>query len=301
MRTSRWLYAALPPLCTLALVLGTGAARTSAQSDARERTLYVSALDRDGEPVESLGPDAFVVREDGAPREVLQVLPADEAIDLTVMVDNSAAAREIIPFLRMALPPFLETLTPEHRVSLVTLAERPTILQASTTDTDRLVERASGIFAVSQSGMTLLDAMVEVSDGIRKRNPARAAIVAVFTDGTEFTNRYAKDVVGALVKAQTAVHLVTIGRFDEVIDHEPRERNFLISQAPAATGGQHASLLSPHALEDTLARIARELTSQYEVVYLRPDTLIPPDRVEVTSARPGLTVRGTPRRAVKGA
>lgn len=300
MRTSRWLYAALPPICILSLVLGTGGAPVSAQADPRERTLYVSALDDEGRPVEGLGPDAFVVREDGVSREILKVLPADEPIDLTVMIDNSQEARSLIPILRTALPPFLEALTPENRVALITLAERPTIAQAVTTETQRLVDRARGIFAQSESGTTLLDAMAEVSSGIRKRNPTRAVIVAITTDGPEFTNRYSRDVVGALVKAQAAVHLVTIGRFNENIEHAARERNFFIAQAPDATGGQHISLLAPQALEESLERIARELTSQYEVVYLRPDALIPPDEIDVTAARPGLTVRGTPRRAVKG-
>lgn len=301
MRTSQWLYAALPPICTLALVLGTGGERASAQADRQQHTLFVSALDRDGQPVEGLGADAFLVREDGVQREVLHVLPADEPIDITVMVDTSQAARETIPFLRSALPAFLESLTPEHSVSLVGLADRPTILVPSTSETARLTERVAGLFPTPQSGMTLLDAMVEVSAGIRQRDPARAAIVAIVTDGAEFTNRYAKDVVSALVDARTAVHLVTIGRFVEDVEHAERERGFVIAQAPRATGGQHISMLSPHALGDKLEQLADVLTSQYELVYTRPDALIPPDTIEVTSTRDGLTVRGTPARPRKGA
>jgi hypothetical protein len=301
MRTSRRFYAALPPICTLALVLGTGGAPTSAQTDTRQHTLYVSALDRDGMPAEGLGPDDVLVREDGVRREVLRVLPADEPIDLTVLIDLSTAASEVIPFLRSALPAFLASLTPEHSVALVGLADRPTILVPSTSNTGRLTERAEGLFALPQSGTTLLDAMVEVSAGIRGRNPARAAIVAIVTDGAEFTNRYAKDVVGALVNAQTSVHLITIGRFFEDTEHASRERAFFIEQAPRATGGQHLSMLSPHALDANLQRIARVLTSQYEVVYARPDSLIPPKTTAVTSARDGLTVSGTPKRTRKGA
>ena len=42
----------------------------SAQSSSKERTLFVSAVDGDGKPVEGLGPEAFEVREDGARREI---------------------------------------------------------------------------------------------------------------------------------------------------------------------------------------------------------------------------------------
>src|SRR5438105_4080630 len=44
-----------------------------AQSDARERAMYVSVVNDAGDPVEGLGPDAFIVREDGVRREVLHV------------------------------------------------------------------------------------------------------------------------------------------------------------------------------------------------------------------------------------
>ena len=39
----------------------------------RERTMFVSAVDDKGEPVPGLGPNDFIVREDGAQREVLRV------------------------------------------------------------------------------------------------------------------------------------------------------------------------------------------------------------------------------------
>ena len=54
---------------------------SAAQRGSRERTLFVSAVDNNGEPVADLGPDAFVVREDGVRREILRVSHATEPID----------------------------------------------------------------------------------------------------------------------------------------------------------------------------------------------------------------------------
>jgi hypothetical protein len=42
-----------------------------------------------------------------------------------------------------------------------------------------------------------------------------------------------------------------------------------------------------------LKKLATELKSQYRVTYARPQTLIPPEVVTVSAARPGLTIRGT--------
>ena len=69
--------------------------RTHAQAGGRERTLFVSAVDEKGEPIEGLGPETSVVREDGVRREVLRVSRATEPIDIALLVDNSAAADDV--------------------------------------------------------------------------------------------------------------------------------------------------------------------------------------------------------------
>jgi len=92
-----------------------------------------------------------------------------------------------------------------------------------------------------------------------------------------------------------ALHAVTIGRFQYSDEHPIREREFLLDDGPRATGGQRISLLAPHALPATMQRLARELSSQYKVVYGRPDSPYG-GNVEISSGRPGLTVRGTPAR-----
>jgi hypothetical protein len=290
MRRSSWLRAALPLSAALAILLILqGAPATLAQTRSLERTLFVSALDSRGAPVEGLGPDAFIVRENGARREILRVSRATEPIDITVMIDNSAAATDEMSFIRSALPKFVATLAPANPIALIGLAERPTILLPSTTDVKRLTTRAEGLFALPGTGMTLL----------MKRPGSRAAIVAIFTDGVEFTDRYAKEVVQALTKARASAHLLTIGKFMEDTSLPYRERVFFISQV-GRTGGQQISMMAPHPLAANLERVAKELMSQYKVVYARPDALIPPDSVELVSGREGITMRGTPDRSQKG-
>ena len=45
-------------------------ATTRVQAQTRERVVYASAFDDNLQPVHKLGPEAFIVREDGAQREV---------------------------------------------------------------------------------------------------------------------------------------------------------------------------------------------------------------------------------------
>jgi len=294
------------PILILALVCATALTgfgiRTSAQNrETRERALFVSAVDKDGEPVSGLGPDAFIVREDGVRREVLRVSRATEPIDIALLVDNSTAASQEITFFREALSKFVAKMAPGNNIAVITLADRPTIVVDYTSDTKRLSDATGRLFPMPQSGMTLLDGILETAQGLARRETPRAVIVPVITDGTEFTNRYSNDVVAALDRVHAALHIVGIGQFIHSEEHGIRERSFLLNDGPAKSGGQYITLLSPHGLDPAMQRLARELSSQYKVIYGRPQSLIPPERTEVSSAKTGVTMRGAPARGESGA
>ena len=293
-------FVVLATAAVLAAVTSLSTVPEAAQAP-REGTMFVSAVDRDGEPVAGLGPDAFVIREDGIRREVVRVSVAREPIDVAILVDNSAAVSDEITFFRNSLSKFVAKMAPGNRVAVIALADRPTILVDYTNDTKRLSDAVGRLFPMTQSGMTLLDGIFETSRGLTRREAPRAVIIPVVTDGIEFTNRYSKDIVAALQDVHAALHMVTIGQFYHAEDHATRERSFLLDAGPRDSGGQRISLLSPHGLDDALQRLARELSAQYKVVYGRPQTLIAPKRAEVSSARAGVTMRGAPGRGESGA
>ena len=290
---------ALISTLTAAVATGTGTG-ILAQAGARERTLFVSALDSRGEPVEGLAPTDFVVTEDGRQREILRVSRAVEPMDIAVLADNSAAADRAVSSLREGLKAFIGVLAADHQIALVGLADRPTILVDYTSNRAQLEAGAGRLFAMSSSGMTLLDAVVEVSAGLRKREATRAVIVPVITTGVEFTNRYGRDVIGSVRQAGASLHAIVVGILD-FASIEERERAMVLDEGPRTTGGQHVTLLTESALVPGLQKLARQLSSQYKVVYGRPDSLVPPDKTEVTSARAGVTMRGTPARGQTGA
>ena len=275
-----------------ALVVTSTATNISAQAGARERTLFVTAVDSKGEPVEGLSPNDFVVTEDGRSREILRVSRAVEPMDIAVLADNSAAADRAIPSLRDGLKGFVGALTPDHQIAIVALADRPTLLVDYTSSRERLDLASGRLFAMSSSGMTLLDAIVEVSAGLRRRDTTRAVIVPVITTGIEFTNRQGRDVIGAVRQAGASLHPIVVGILD-FASIEERERAMVIDEGSRGTGGQHVTLLTESALVPGLQKLARQLSSQYKLVYGRPDSLVPPQKTAVSSARQGVTMRGT--------
>jgi VWFA-related protein len=287
-------------LALLAAFLTSSRASLHAQRASREQTLYVSAVNDKGEPVEGLEPDTFLVREDGVRREVLRVSRATEPIDIALLVDNSAAADDAITFMRDGVSRFDALMAPNNQIAIIALADRPTILVDYTNDPKRLSAGVGRLFAMPMSGMTLLDALVETAKGLERREAPRAVVVPVITDGPEFTNRYYRDVSAAVRKAQAAIHMVSIGTFYHSEEQGIRERSFLLDEGPRTTGGQRISLLTPMGLPDAMQRLARELSSQYKVVYGRPESLVPPEKTEVSSARAGITMRGAPARQKAG-
>ena len=294
-----------PPLALIAalcatLVLAGLDSGLRAQAGARERTIFISAVDSRGEPVEGLGPTDFIITEDGRRREVLRISRAVEPMDIAVLVDNSAAAERAVSSLRDGLKAFVGALAGDNQIALIGLADRPTILVDYTTSRTRLEEAAGRIFAMSSAGMTLLDAITETSAGLRRREATRAVIVPVITNGVEFTNRYARDVTRSMQDAGVSLHAIVIGVLDFDTTEE-RERSLVVDEGSRQTGGQHVTLLTEMAVEQALLKLARQLSSQYKVVYGRPESLIPPEQTEVASGRAGVTMRGTPARGQPGA
>jgi len=272
-------------------------ATTSFRAQApRERTMFVSAVDEKGEPVAGLGPRDFIVREDGAEREVLRVSRATEPIDIALLVDDSAASEQLIPRVREALRPFIAKMSMGNQIALVGLADRPTIL-TNYTSNPTLLEKGIGLlWPRTRASSTLLDGIYEVSRGLERRETPRAVIIPVITDGGDFANRQYDQVMEEVKRAGVAIHAVTVGNFNSTDDEELRNRARVLAEGTRTSGGQRVNLLTPMAVQQALDRLGRELSSQYKVVYGHPESLIPPTKFDVSARRPGITMRGTPER-----
>jgi von Willebrand factor type A domain len=291
-----------PRRVSIAAAIGVGAAivgATLVRAQPRERSMYVSVVNDAGAPVENLGPSDFVVREDNVAREVLRVAPADDPMQIEILVDNSQAARDYIRDMRAALPPFVDALTEpndsgrRNEVGIVALAERPTILAEPTFDRAQLRKGIDRLFAQSGSGSYLLDAIIEVSKGFKKRDAQRPVIVAITTEGPEFSSRHFDLVLTPLKDASASLNAIVIGPMSNDTSDDAHNRNIVLDQGPRDSGGHFEHLLTSMALANKLPQLAAELTHQYKVTFGRPESLIPPEHTTVSVSRPGMTARGT--------
>lgn len=273
-----------------------------AAAQTKQEQIYVSAVDSKGAPVAGLTADDFAVREDGVAREILKVAPATAPLQIAVLIDNSQAATRAIQMMREGLRQFVKTLQGKAEISLITFGERPTILVGYTTDAARLDKGIDHLFARNGSGAYFLDAVVEASDGLAKRGADRPVIVAVLTEGIEFSTVYYQRVLDVLDTSHAAFHVLTIsgsatGVSAPPTNDEVRNRELAVAQGTQQTGGEREQIIALTAIADRLQRLADDLTHQYVLTYARPETLIPPEKVEVTAKRPGLKVRARTRAA----
>jgi VWFA-related protein len=284
------------PLVLVLLAAVACAARPVAAQPA-ERLLFVSVLDQAGAPVKGLGPDAFVVREDGRQVEVLRVSPATQPVDLAILVDNSQAATPYIQDMRDALEAFINRMARNgHHVATIGLADRPTILTDYTNNPALAAKGVNRLFAQPGAGTTLLDAIVETSRGLQKRENERRVMLVVTSEGTDFSvpnHPRALDAIKASGAMFNALVITRPGGADLTTD-EGRSRGIVLDEGPRNSGGRTTQLLSSMALKGELDRVATELENQYQLVYARSASLIPADKIEVSVKQPGLTVRSTP-------
>ena len=206
---------------------------------------------------------------------------------IALLVDNSQAATGSITFMRDALNAFAaRMIAAGHSVSLVTLGDRPTLAVDATTDLARLKKNGiDRLFALPGSGTYLLEGIIDTAKGFAKNDVARPVMVAVVTEGREFSNAQADTVVKAIKDAGASFHAVVIteGEAADMSLDEVRQRNIVLDRGPRENGGSRILAISNLALKDRLDAVASELLGQVVVTYASPDRLIP---AEKTRSRP---------------
>ena len=271
------------------------APRQPAASDVRTRDVYVSVLDNKGAPVEGLTAADFAVREDGVAREVVRAAPATAPMQIVLLVDDSEALTPALQPMREGLTKFVDQMNGHAEIGIVTVGERSTSLVPSTTDASLLKRGINRIFARPGSGAYLLDAIEEVSNGFAKRKSERPVIVAVTMEGVQFSNLQYDSVLKTLERSGATLHVLSVGMPSPSMADEMRNVNMTVAEGTSRTGGRRDQVMAISGIPQALQSLGNELLHQYVVTYGRPDTLIPPEKIQVTVTRPGLTARARTR------
>ena len=259
-----------------------------------ERDMFVSVLDKADRPVLTLGVPDFIVREDGRVREVLRARKAADVIEIALLVDTSQALGNQVSDVRKGLEAFIAKMRPQAQISIIGLADRPTIHTDYTNSQEQLARGVGFIFPVQGAGAYTLDAVDEVLKGFEQRKPERSAIVVVWAGGQEFSTGMYEPLIDGLKARGTALHVIAIGARTppDAATTEGRNRELLFDRGTTDTGGRRENIITSMATVDALDHLADELLGQYRITFARPDTLVPPGKTEVAVRPAGLKARG---------
>src|SRR4029079_12792099 len=135
-----------------------------------------SVTDRNGRAIGVMKVPDFTVYENGVEREIKQVTPTNEPFNLILLLDVSGSVEERIDFIRKAARDFLNTASPQDRISIISFRDDIQVISDFTTDR-RLLSRK--LEEIDAGGATALyDALAySLVDTLRPLRGERTAIV----------------------------------------------------------------------------------------------------------------------------
>jgi VWFA-related protein len=270
------------------LVLAQAGASPASTEQAQVRSLLVTITDDKGRPAEGLAPEEVVVLENGLARDVVALLPDRRPLTVAVLLDTSANMNSD---LRMQvldpLVAFLMGLPSGSKYALWTTGDRPMKLVDYTSDP---LEVSSALKRVApQGGNTVLDALVEASADLKKKEGERSAVVAVTKIGIEFSSR---DRFRVVEQASANAPLFMAVKIDEGGEsfESLAKYDYVLSELTRKTGGVFDTVLTSLAVGHALERVGWALRGQYRLRYATVPE-IKERKLEVKVSRPGVRVR----------
>lgn len=289
-----------------AVLIVSAAAAQDAQIAVREglaRVAYVTAVDSKGVAVADLRPEEITVKENGTARNVLDVRPATEPMQIVMLVDDSGPG---LQELRQGVAGFVQIARHSGEVAIITTAKQNTVLVDFTSDPGALLTAVNRLTTRTTSGGYLLEAIRESALTLSRREAKRPAIVVLAIEGTEYSNVSAKQVLDDVRQSGAIVHVLSVGKpsmktmtawsqrptdsIHEALD-ETIARSTVFAQAPRQSGGRTEQIGQASGIPTRLAQIAYELRDQLAVTYASPASAKPAEKFEVSVKRQGVKVR----------
>jgi len=93
-----------------------------------------SVTDRSGRAIPGMRNSDFSVYEDGSERKIVDVTPTTEPFNLVLLLDVSGSVEERIDFIRKAARDFLNTASPQDRISIISFHDDIKVISGFSTD-----------------------------------------------------------------------------------------------------------------------------------------------------------------------
>lgn len=269
-----------------------------------------SVTDRNGRAISGMRDADFAVYEDGSERKIVTVTPATEPFNLVLLLDVSGSVEERIDFIRKAARDFLNTASPQDRISIISFHDDIKIISDFTTDRRLLSQKldeldAGGATALYDAlGYTLVNtlkslrgdrtAVVILSDGDDNKSfvPYPAILEAVIESGALIYPLY---VPSGLIPEST------VPRPSLTVD--PMRTKYLTITSRAAEEGEKLASVSGglfypikrlEDLQKAYDDVVAQMRTAYTITYSSNAIGTGHRRIRVRANRDGASVRLSP-------
>lgn len=272
--------------------------------------LNASVTDRHGRAIGGMKAGDFTVYENGNERQVTNVVPTQEPFNLVLLLDVSGSVEERIDFIRKAARDFLNTASPQDRISIISFRDDIQLISDFTTDRQLLSKKLDEIEAGGPTAF--YDALAYVlADPLKKLRGERTAVV-VMSDGDDNKSFVPfPALLEALSESGALVYplYVPSGLIPEAsvprpeITIDPLRSRYLTlttraeeegRKLAAASGGVYYPIRRLDDLQRAYDDVVLQLRTAYTITYASNSTPSGNRRVRVRANRDGASVRLSP-------
>ena len=279
------------------------------------KTIYVTALDKQGVPVTDLDAAEIEAKAGGTPMEIVRMQPAQMPFRIAVIVSDAG-----IGGFQQGLANFMQKLLGKAEFSLISVVTQPEVISEYSSEGAILRDAVRRVGPRGRSrgaGAQLMEAVQQATRGVA--NDGRRPVILVLRAGGEATTTLeGDDVRDDLRRSGATLYVVsTVGaqrpnapsaragisnEQAQMQDADNANSTLNIQQVlgdgSKDSGGRHDQVIST-TLVPALERIADELLSQYALTCVLPAGVKANDKLSFSTKRKNVKIQAPARLATR--
>lgn len=227
-----------------------------------EVTLYVRALDVDGQRVSDLTQESFVISEDGSPVEIIAFETYNEGSIVTMMVIDISGSMsgDKLAGAKDAALTFVDLMRDQDQAGLIVFDDIVSLRRSLTTNKNVLKESIRDLY--TQGGTAWYDAVVEAVEQLASVSGRKSVIL--LSDGMDNESRHSfRQALNIAVDAEMPVYTIGLG---DSGDYDAYELNRMAQE----TGAEFYASPSSIELEELYTNLSRTTQDEYVITYRSP-------------------------------
>ncbi len=235
--------------------------------ESSEVRLNASVLDGSGRMVDTLGPEAFNIYEDGVRQSIVGFRHEDLPVSLGLIIDSSGSMYDKRAAVDAASLNLVKLSNPQDEAFLVDFSSEAYIDQDFTNSIAKLQQGLS--YIKSSGGTALYDAVIASADYLSKNAKRTKQVLLIVTDGDDNASSATLEQAIRRVQELDGPSIYCIGLLfgDDTSRSEARHSKEVLGELAAQTGGVAYFPKSLKEVDGIAQEVAADIRTQYTISY----------------------------------